>query len=291
MVLPWSTILRCGSKNSNLQVVELLVYLETESQIGRLKEFPYCYWYDCELIFNNNENRDKFLEKFLKVKLENGFTTESLKLYAEWTTYDQSLPVSKADFVKMNSDFGDEDKILDLYFAWGRANDASRLIFFTGRKVCEGVVPGWLLPIVLEVSKNWTQDYLDIVGQTWETGSTLQYRVDATSKLPFPKYSNITDQWAVGGISVHEDEWRNELTGIPVSERLTLLNLHEPINDKQCLFVWNDYISGAKAFVVDGLGYQGKDGSSNIATSKGMIRVTPEQRELLPGLILQLDKL
>jgi hypothetical protein len=289
LILPWNKILVCNDLYPVLDQLELVVQIEEISQTAQPKEYPYCYWHKSTIIFSNRELKLLFLQKFKEVKLNTGFTSESLELFTQWVSFEQNLPVSKADFIQLNSDFGDEEKILKLYFAWGKANDALHLLFSTARRVCEGITPGWILPMALKMSELWTQEYLDLVGQTWETGSDLQRRIDATSKIPFKVYSDKRDQWAIGALSMREMDWDSELYGIPVAERLTLINLQEHVDGKQNFLIWNDLVYGARAFVVEGLEFVGNDGSLNIGTTQGMIRILPDHIKLLPGLSVKLE--
>ena len=283
LILGWPRILKCESSSWDQGTLELMIIVEQLSQTAPPREWPYFYWHECKLRFKNLEDQHRFVAKFKQAKLRFGFNNNSLDLYMAWTKFQMGLPVESSRFIRDNTHLGDEKEILKAYYGWGWANDGLRLLYYTGRSACEGLLPGELILKAFEICKTRYQEYSKSLGNR-EFTDEIQNLIELTSKLPLSKSLQDSGQWVIGTLPQQSDEYNFNVDGIEIGERLAILNLKKGRDHPQKFFVWNDFHHGTKINVVQKMEFITKSGYSMIGTNLGTLRLSQEERASLTAL-------
>lgn len=243
LALPWELILSrkpdIWGKGSELRVV-----INQTSRTTQPKEYPFCYFHRAEIRFNKSEDHEKFIAKFTQIKYRMGFSATSLDLHDRWLNYGISLPVSQANYLKVNQGWGDEDSRLDSYRIWGKTQDSQRLLYYVGRSVCQGKLPNYLIDQALET---WLSTELEASKYTGQVSSPNE---DALKLFEETKNLNLmtdsSNRWGIGLIQIQNHEWVSE---IPMFQRLAIFEFTGKENGHICFRIWSDFHDGVDLIV------------------------------------------
>jgi len=282
LTLPWSEILSrkqdIWGKGSELQVA-----IPKLSRFAHPQEFPYCYWHKAEIAFNKSEDHDKFLQMYYDYKFTNGLTKKSLALHDEWMKCGIGLPVSQEKYLEANKHWGTEESRLDSYRIWGLTQDAQRFLYFVGRSVCKGLLPGVLIQRALSI-------WLETEKLSTKYTGTINTPSEASMKLMedteiLKNFQGDPDLWAIGSIEVDDSEWKSE---IPTFQRLAAFNLKDVSGNFSILPAWSDFHGGSQVVFTSVL-KKSKDDSLNFVTGNGLVTIPDQERSKFSGLVKKLS--
>jgi hypothetical protein len=244
LTLSWQSIL-CRKPDIWGKGSELRVVLNQVSRTTQPKEFPFCYFHRAEIRFNKVEDHEKFISKFIEVKLKSGFTSASLELHDLWLNYGIGLPVSQEKYLKANEGWGDEDSRLDSYLIWGKTQDSQRLLYYVGRSACQGILPTSLIDLAVET---WLETEKEASKYTNQISAPNEEAVKLfadTKKLNL--LSSNPDYWGIGKIQIQPNEWVSE---IPMFQRLAIFEFINANGGQIKFRLWSDFHEGTEVVVL-----------------------------------------
>lgn len=266
LALEWSLIL---SRKPDIwgKGSELLIATNKTSPLARPREFPFCFWHKAEITFNRPEDHEKFLQKYYAKKIESGFSEESLALHNTWLTYEIGLPVGQDEYMKANEGWGTKESRIDSFIHWGRVQDATRFLYYVGRKVCQGILPGSLI-------RQAVNEYLECEKRHSEyTNNIVTFNDDFLKLIEETEALSIfpgnADDLAIGRIEVDESEWKSE---IPTPFRLAAFDFQETPSNVLEIRVWSDFHDGS-ALIVNGVINSFGENNLNLSTSMGVVLI------------------
>jgi hypothetical protein len=271
LVLPWSGILS-RKPNFSGRGSEMQISIEKISQYAYPKEFPYCYWHKAEIVFNKLEDHEKFVSMYFESKFKNGFTEKSLVLHDEWMRCGIGLPVSQEKYLKANEGWGTEESRLDSYRIWGLTQDAQRFLYYVGRSVCQGILPGVLVQRSLNLWLETEKLSSKYTGKTSTPVESFIKLMEQTEVLN--NFKGDPELWAIGSIEVGESEWKSE---IPTFQRLAAFNLQENPGDFSIVQVHSDFHKGLDLVVISVIKTKQKE-SLDFNTTNGLITILGDER-------------
>ncbi|CAB4707274.1 unannotated protein [freshwater metagenome] len=281
LALPWSGILSrkpdIWGKGSELQIA-----IPRVSKYTQPSEFPFCYWHKAEISFNKPEDHEKFLQMYFDSKFNDGFTKESLVLHDEWMRAGIKLPVSEENYMKANQGWGTEESRLDSYRIWGLTQDSLRFLYFVGRSVCRGILPGILIQRAFNLWSETEKLSSKYTGQVMSFGEEFMNLKERTEELTL--FRGDPDLWAIGRIEVGVDEWKSE---IPTFERLAAFDLQDISGEWTVVPVWSDFHDGSDLVITSVL-KELKDESLHLITGKGLVTISNDERPKFSELIKKL---
>lgn len=284
LFLGWQRILRCETSSWDKSTLELLGVIETKSGTAPETEWPYYYWHECKLRFKDPGIQTKFLEKFRRMKIKSGFSEKSLELFNSWAEFRMSLPITSTQFIRETSHLGSEEEMSRVYFEWGWANDALRMLYFIGRSACEGLIPGFLIPRAIEIYQKRYKDYSRFFDNYQDFNDDQYLLFNETSMLPFIEPSASSGEWAIGTIFERPEDWLFSAHGIEIGQRLVVVNLDKDNSHPRKMRIWNDFNFETSAQVQLKMELTGKDGLTSIGTTMGLITFSNNERSRLTSL-------
>jgi hypothetical protein len=271
LTLPWDSIL--GRKPDIWgKGSELKIAIPRVSKYTHPQEFPFCYWHKAEITFNKLEDHEYFLKMYRENKNANGFTEKSLALHDEWIQCGIGLPVSQENYMKANQGWGTEETRLDSYRTWGLTQDAQRFLYFVGRSVCKGLLPGVLIRRALEIWMEAEKLSAKYTGSMSKPNDAFTRLMEHTEVLK--NYDGDSNSWAIGSIEVSESEWKSE---IPTFQRLAAINLSDTSGNFMVLPAWSDFHDASQLTITSVL-KSSKDELLHLITSHGLLTISEQER-------------
>ena len=278
LALPWSKILRCresiwGKGN------EIMIEIERISNTVTPNQFPRCYWHKAEIRFNDHADQARFIDKFKLAKLRSGFNENSLEKFGKWVEFGVGMPSSIEEYHKANANWGTEELRNESYKAWGNFLDAQAFLFFTGRSICEGKLPGKVLDLAFEEWKTADTANASFTRQNLlPSGENLDL-ITSTSKLPWQGSGdlhnrNIPEEWVLGSIETSPDEWQSPMK--LVERRIAIQGVGKG-QGHPSIRIWNDFHRGESTII--GIGETQKLVESN-TLMVGFLKLTLSDQAL-----------
>ena len=140
LAITWDDILNIKKYSNDAfysDTLEVYFYKKNVALSGMYKlEYPYCFWHKLRLKIFKDDQRQQFMDEFLKIKEANGIFTPGLEVLHEWIENGTVRePVPKEQYLELNKDWATEKIREDSWTAWGELNDATRFTYFVGRNV------------------------------------------------------------------------------------------------------------------------------------------------------------
>jgi hypothetical protein len=241
LVLNWSEIHRCVRKSRETSL-EITFSTLTEDSVNMYsKEPPFRYQHDATIIFNDPSIANFMVDDFYRIKINNGFSLDSIALYEHWIKWGINEPVTLEKFHEANKDWATKEIRESSYDVWGDFLDSERFMYFVGRNVCSGAIPSSLLSAAFE-------DYimLNNANSAYTLKSKLpdeesQNIIDETTALSLYKETQSKAEWFLVKVDVQYQEW---VGNMPMKQRRAAAKIYIGENDWTSLELHNDFHSG-----------------------------------------------
>jgi hypothetical protein len=253
---PWKSVFSIEN-GSLFPGMELMIWSERDGYSGiHTKEYPYRYIHPMNLDLYSKEAMDTFQNLFLAAKIEAGYTTESIEIFREWAKLAVLEPVTLQRFNEVNKAWQTKE-FRDNYYVdvWGQTLDAERLVYFTGREICSGKLPKFLLNIAIEEFDNMAQQEATHTLKKKEFSEEFDSLVERT--LACPQSSKILgsratkeSQWFLAKAESKYGDWQGNMN---MKERRAFVEVipSQPKEGIPALRIWNDFNEGNTSLVVD----------------------------------------
>jgi hypothetical protein len=203
--------------------LEIYFYKEVVALSGMYKlEYPYCFWHKLRLKIFKDDQRQQFMDEFLKIKEANGIFTGGLEVFREWIENGTVRePVPREQYLEVNKDWATDKIREDSWTAWGELNDATRFTYYVGRNVALGQLPSHLMDSALNEWKKYDIANSKFTGITTFGNDALLGIVERTKQ----KVNEIQDKfkenaWEIKQIDTQINEWQSTMV---MSKRLACI--------------------------------------------------------------------
>ena len=243
-LIPWKTVV--DFKNDYGPGHFGLTYLSNQrNKQVRMAQYPAGYWH-LEITRAFDESAIlQMRDKYIKTKLEQGFTEDSLAIHKTWLDFSVTLPLNKTEFHKQNANWQTEEIRGRYYDAWLDYLDTESFIGFVARSICEGTVPSELLDVAI---KEWelSNDELGKISGTIKTYNEKFYEVvELTKNL---KLNTDSKTWILGKVETQpfESEVASEVPNRRIAVQVVPKGQGHP-----SIKIWNEFHSGDSGIIFD----------------------------------------
>ncbi len=243
-LIPWENVLDFND-DSGPDHFYLTYLSQVRNQQYVLSQYPSGYWHVSSTHSYDKNATQKMKEKYLSLKLQQGFTEESLIIHRKWLEFTVTQPAPITKFHQQNENWQTEE-IREVYYKkWLEYLDSECLIGFVGRAICEGVIPGPILNLTINEWKTTNNELGNTYGSLKEFNEKFYELVDLTKNLSANRDS---ETWVIGKVEIQPFE--SEVAPI-IPFRRVATKVVPKGQGHPSIQIWNDFHKGDSGVIFD----------------------------------------